>query len=108
MTHICRIVRPLTILGGQTIVEEGKPDNAMYFVVDGEVEVTCRGARLGFLGNDSFFGELTLIEDGTGSETRTRTVRATVQTDLGFVVRDDLVAVSSAWPELQVTTCLPD
>ena len=64
----------------------------MYCVLRGEVEVTGgkSGIRLGFIGQDGFFGEKAVIEAikgkyGTGACVRTRTVRATTDTDLAML-----------------------
>ena len=53
----------------------------------GEVEMLHQGARLGFLAEGAFFGETGVLVDGTGSETRIRTVRAVTECELCFLER---------------------
>jgi CRP-like cAMP-binding protein len=53
---------------GEAIVREGDESDALYVLVDGEVEVTARGEgdseprRLRTMGPDSYFGEIGLLE----------------------------------------------
>ena len=58
--------------------------------------------RQGFLPEGSFFGEAGLIDDGEGSEIRSRTVRAVVESELCFLRRDDLNALRRECPELMM------
>jgi CRP-like cAMP-binding protein len=90
MTHLCRLVHPMTALKTQLITEEGKVGTELYFIVDGEVEVIQNDERLGFLGVGSFFGENPVLEaiagrGGDDSTVRMRTVKATNQCDLGYL-----------------------
>ena len=90
-------VRPLTCLKGQVIQKQGSVGREMYMVIplspspsfaltlshqfpanytlsppqviQGEVEVTVNGERLGFLADGSFFGEVSIVlRDYTGNE----------------------------------------
>lgn len=74
----------------------------MYCVIKGEVEVIQDEEQLGFLPEGSFFGESGLIDDGDGSEIRTRTVKAMVECELCFLRRDDLNALRLECPELMI------
>jgi CRP-like cAMP-binding protein len=86
----------------------------MYFVVDGEVQVSQNDERLGYLGPGSFFGEAPMLEfirgnGGNESTVRTRTVRSSRNSDLGFIRIEDVQRVLNAFPELavrsQVVSC---
>ena len=107
MTHLCRMVKPMTALRGQIIIEQHKIGTEIYFITDGEVEVLQDDERLGFLGEGSFFGETPFLEavegkGGSGSEVRTRTIRASVDTDLGFIKREDMIELLEGYPELRI------
>jgi hypothetical protein len=76
----------------QTVFTGGDVGHEMYVVLRGEVEITAGKSadRLGFIGQDGFFGEKAVIEAvkgkyGMGACVRTRTVRATTDTDLGML-----------------------
>ena len=58
------------------IYEEGMIGSELYFVINGEVEVTVSGERLGFLGLAAFFGEPPMIELITGKGGNLLQVRA--------------------------------
>ena len=47
---------------GHTIFAEGDPGNAMYVVLEGEVEVTIDGSVVESLGPGEPFGEMALID----------------------------------------------
>ncbi len=54
-------------------------------LMSGELEVSQNGQRLGFLSDGAFFGEVPIIDNSTGSETRKRTVTAMTDSKLCFV-----------------------
>jgi len=88
-------------------MEQNKVGTEIYFITDGEVEVIQDDERLGFLGEGSFFGETPFLEalegkGGSEREVRTRTIRASVDTDLGFIRREDMIALTEEYPELQI------
>jgi small-conductance mechanosensitive channel/CRP-like cAMP-binding protein len=85
-------VRCLRFGSGETIVGEGEEGDALFQVVDGEVEVfKADGSPLGrsvaVLGRDQIFGEMTVC---TG-EPRTATVRSRGECVLLEVERDDFM-----------------
>ncbi len=85
-------VRCLRFGSGETIVAEGEEGEALFQVVDGEVEVfKADGSPLGrsvaVLGRDQIFGEMTVC---TG-EPRTATVRSRGECVLLEVERDDFM-----------------
>ena len=85
-------VRCLRFGSGETIVGEGEEGEALFQVVDGEVEVfKADGSPLGrsvaVLGRDQIFGEMTVC---TG-EPRTATVRSRGECVLLEVERDDFM-----------------
>ena len=85
-------VRCLRFGSGETIVGEGEEGDALFQVVDGEVEVfkadgTPLGRSVAVLGRDQIFGEMTVC---TG-EPRTATVRSRGECVLLEVERDDFM-----------------
>lgn len=90
-------VRCLRFGPGETIVREGDEGNALFQVVNGEVEVfkqdgTELGRSVAVLGRDQIFGEMTLC---TG-EPRTATVRSRRECVLLEVERTDLLPLVEA------------
>ena len=74
-------------------------------MLDGEVEISVDGERLGFVGKSAFFGETTIIDyitgkGGDGGEIRTRTCRASVDSELACMRKDDLSGLIEQYPEL--------
>jgi CRP-like cAMP-binding protein len=81
---------------------QGQIGTEMYCVMKGEVEVIQDEEQLGFLPEGSFFGEAGLIDNGEGSEIRSRTVRAVVECELCFLRRDDINTLRRECPELMM------
>lgn len=105
--HLCQIVRPMRALKDQVIYEEGSIGTTMYVIIDGEVEVSLGGERLGFLSKGAFFGETPLIEivtekGGDGTEVRARSIAAVIDTNLGYVESNDLGDILYKYPELKI------
>jgi CRP-like cAMP-binding protein len=57
----------------QTLFREGEPGDAMYVVVEGELEITIRGITMERVGPGGIVGEMALVDDAP----RTATVSAT-------------------------------
>ena len=45
----------------QVVMEEGSVGQEMYILVTGELEISQGGARLGFLCDGAFFGEVPIL-----------------------------------------------
>ena len=99
---------PVTAIKGQRLMEAGKVGSEMYLLLAGECEVLdANGERLGFLGDSSFFGENPIVEavttvGGGGADIRTRTVRTTVESELGFIKKSDVLELCGLFPELEI------
>jgi CRP-like cAMP-binding protein len=95
-------MRPLTALKNQIIMEEGQSGEEMYLVISGEVEVLSNKSRLGFLSEGAFFGEISVLDDSSGSRIRTRTVRSvTDSTELCYITADSMTVLQDSFPELK-------
>ena len=70
--HIANVTRELVRAAGSTIVTEGEPGDALFLIVNGEVEVLRDGRVLKVLRGADYFGELAVL---TG-ERRNASVRA--------------------------------
>ena len=78
---------------GTTIVEEGELADALYVIVEGEVEVSARGElpapeHLRTLGPGEYFGEIGLLAHGP----RTATVRAVTDVVVERIPGEDFLA----------------
>ena len=65
---LCLTARPMVAIKSQEIVTEGQPGREMFILLSGEVEVTQRGKRLGFLSDGAFFGENPVLADGSSGD----------------------------------------
>jgi voltage-gated potassium channel len=90
-----RLLRPREVAAGGAVVRRGQPGDAMYFVVDGEVEIRLDAPVR--LGPGSFFGELALI---TGAP-RSATVVAVRPTILLALDLADFRDLAGRRPELR-------
>ncbi len=67
---------------GQPVFTEGQAGDAMYAVVEGEVQIVLRGKVLETIGEGGIFGELALLDD------RPRSASAIAGTDCRVAVID--------------------
>jgi voltage-gated potassium channel len=71
IAEVVRLLKPAEAAAGAVVMRRGDPGDAMYFLVEGEVEIQIRPEPV-ILGPGSFFGEMALL---TGAP-RTATVVA--------------------------------
>jgi CRP-like cAMP-binding protein len=98
---LCMQVQPLLALKGQEVVVEGVPGQEMYMLMKGDVEVSVRGERLGFLSEGAFFGEVPVLSEDSGSEIRTRTVTAVTDSELCYITKKAIKKLKETYPELK-------
>ncbi len=67
---IARLLKPQFVPGQQAIIRRGEPADAMFFIMEGEVEVDIKPNPV-HLGPGQFFGEIALITEGRRSATVT-------------------------------------
>jgi signal-transduction protein with cAMP-binding, CBS, and nucleotidyltransferase domain len=69
---------------GTTLIQQGKPTDSLYFVLDGEFEVfTSKAPRLAVLKAGEVMGEISFVD----SRPPTASVRATLESQVGLVPR---------------------
>jgi predicted MFS family arabinose efflux permease len=93
LEQLARACEELTMPAGRVVIREGDPADALYVLVDGEVEVSARGEgsrmrHLRTMGPRSYFGEIGLLR----GVPRTATVRTTEPTTLWRIGADDFRA----------------
>ena len=81
------------IKAGETIIREGDPSDAAYFILDGNVEIfrdnDGRSVLLGTLMPGQFFGEMGVIRDTS----RSATVRAACDLKVARIEKQDFLSV---------------
>jgi CRP/FNR family cyclic AMP-dependent transcriptional regulator len=65
---------------GKVIVRQGDPGRECFVITEGKARVTMRGRRSALLGPGSFFGEMSLLDQGPRSAT------VTAETDMRLLV----------------------
>jgi len=76
----------LDLREGYVLTREGKPGKEFFVLVEGTVEVTQKGKKVGELGAGDWLGEIALLTKGprTATVTSTSPVRILVITDRAF------------------------
>jgi voltage-gated potassium channel len=96
IAEIMELLHSQTVRKGEVIVSRGETADAMYFIVNGEVEVEIRDGEHPRLGSGDFFGEIAILTE----ERRTATVRACGETQLLVLQAHDLQRLMDRVPEI--------
>jgi voltage-gated potassium channel len=89
-------LEPFVLSKGDTVIEQGEQADAMYFLVEGEVDVKIDDNRIQRLHVGDFFGEIALIRQVP----RTATVIASAYCKVLRLGSDDFNRITAAHPEL--------
>lgn len=81
---------------GEVLFETGEAGDSMFVVVSGEVEVVRGGSVIARLGEGECVGEMAALD----WEPRSATVRASADTHLVKLERNDLMDLLTDYPEL--------
>jgi CRP-like cAMP-binding protein len=84
--EIAEIARQVDLPRGTVLIREGEPGSQFYVILDGTVEVEQNGRKLPKRGDDSFFGEISLLMryPTTATVTATSSVHALAIAPAGF------------------------
>ena len=100
---LLQVVEPMNLAKGQQVFAERTRGKEMYMLIQGELEVTQDGARLGFLSDGAFFGEVPLLDTGSpDSEVRSRTVVTMTDSKLCFIKLEKIMSLRRQYPELDL------
>ena len=80
--RIASLVEEVEIPTGKVLVREGDPGWEFFVVVEGRAKVTKRGREIASFDRGSFFGEMSLLDEGPRSAT------VTAETDMQLLVLD--------------------
>jgi CRP/FNR family cyclic AMP-dependent transcriptional regulator len=78
--RIASLVDQLEVPAGKVLAREGDPGWEFFVVCEGRATATKRGRKVGSLGRGSFFGEMSLLDEGPRSAT------VTAETDMQLLV----------------------
>jgi len=86
---------------GKSIFQEGDPGDGIYIIVEGNVQITCligenQRRVLSRLGPGDFFGEMAVLDQ----QPRSATALAETDTQVYFILRDDLQRILTRSPGL--------
>jgi CRP-like cAMP-binding protein len=77
---IASLVEQLEVPQGKVLAREGDPGWEFFVVCEGKAKATKRGRKVASFGRGSFFGEMSLLDDGPRSAT------VTAETDMQLLV----------------------
>jgi CRP-like cAMP-binding protein len=78
--RIAALTDEVDVPEGKVIVRQGEPGRECFVIADGNARVTIRGKRSELLGPGSFFGEMSLLDQGP------RAATVTAETDMHLLV----------------------
>jgi CRP-like cAMP-binding protein/MFS family permease len=99
LERLAAACEPVEFAGGEAIVREGEPADALYVILDGSVGVTAQGEtggerRLRTMGPETYFGEIGLLE----RIPRTATVTAEAPTQCYRIDGDEFLDALTTTP----------
>lgn len=82
LARIASLAEELEVPEGKVLTRQGEPGRECFVIADGRAKATMRGRQSASLGPGSFFGEMSLLDQGP----RSATVAA--ETDMHLLVLD--------------------
>jgi CRP/FNR family transcriptional regulator len=98
LVSLAEVLEYLHYEAGESIFDEGDEGDGLYFILEGEVEISQGSALLGCLERGVFFGELSTL-DGVP---RSASARARRATRLLRLEREELLALMESSPALGI------
>jgi CRP-like cAMP-binding protein len=80
LKRIASLVDQVDAPAGKVLAREGAVGREFFVIVDGRAKATKGGRKIGSLGRGSFFGEMSLLDEGPRSAT------VTAETDMALLV----------------------
>jgi CRP/FNR family transcriptional regulator, cyclic AMP receptor protein len=80
LARIASLVDEVEAQKGKVLVRQGDPGQECFVIADGKAKATIPGRRSVILGPGSFFGEMSLLDQGP------RTATVTAETDMRLLV----------------------
>ncbi len=96
LASVAAIVEEIHLAPGETFIHEGELADAMYLVVDGEVQVHSRGTPIITLGPGKSVGELAVLDP----EPRSASVKSVADTLVLRIEKEALDEVMADRPEI--------
>lgn len=96
IAEIARMLKPQMVPERQVVVRRGEPAGAMFFILEGEVEVDVQPSPVR-LGRGQYFGEIALVRDIQ----RTATVTTTEETSLLALDVSDFRRLMTQYPDIR-------
>ena len=78
--RIASLVDEVEVPAGKVLAREGEPGWEFFVIAEGKAKATCRGRKVASLDRGSFFGEMSLLDEGPRSAT------VTAETDMQLLV----------------------
>ncbi|WP_436640595.1 Crp/Fnr family transcriptional regulator [Microbaculum sp. FT89] len=101
LEEIARTVRQRAVVGGETILVEGRPCDGLYFVITGHVRLTRVSAEgrehvLGVLGPGATFNDVAVFDGGPNSDA----AEAVGSTTVGLISKSRMLALVDRHPQV--------
>jgi len=95
---LASVARERRVPSGTVLTKEGEAGDEFFVVAEGMAEASIRGRKVGSIPAGSFFGELSLLDQGP----RTATVTAELPTRLLVINAHDFSGVLSEVPSISL------
>ena len=76
LEFIAREGDEVEVHAGGTLTRQGRPGDTFYVLLEGQAEVKVDGKRRRLLGPGDFFGEISMVDRGLATATRSRPTKA--------------------------------
>ncbi len=98
LARLADVAEERRVPSGTVLTKEGEPGDEFYVVAEGMAEAKIRGRKVGAIPAGSFFGELSLLDQGP----RTATVTAELPTRLIVITAKNFGKVLDEMPAISL------